>query len=81
MTLLEHYEEERNIGREEGLKEGLKEGISGTVEILREMCMDDGCIVLKIMEKYHLSRYEAEEYIKEDVSVAIIGGKNDKSAL
>ena len=43
--------------------------------------MDDGSIVLKIMEKYHLSRYEAEEYIKEDVSVAIIGGKNDKSAL
>lgn len=59
--------EGREAGKEAGLKEGkeagLKDGISGTVNILRSMNIDDNTIVIKLCEQYKLTESEAKEYI------------------
>ena len=49
--------------RNEGINEGRSEGISGTVDILRDIGLDDKSIITKIMEKYNLSQKEAEGYV------------------
>ena len=59
--------EGREAGKEVGLKEGKKVGlkiaISGTVNILRSMNVDDNTIVIKLCEQYKLTESEAKEYI------------------
>ena len=53
----------RNEGINEGINEGRSEGISGTVDILRDIGLDDKSIITKISEKYNLSQKEAEGYV------------------
>ena len=43
--------------------EGRSEGISGAVDMLRDMGLDDRSIIDKIREKYNLSQKEAEGYV------------------
>ena len=52
-----------NKGINEGRSEGRSEGISGTVDILRDIGLDDKSIIAKISEKYNLSQKEAEGYV------------------
>ena len=52
-----------NEGFNKGINEGRSEGISGTVDILRDMGLDDRSIIDKIREKYNLSQKEAEGYV------------------
>jgi hypothetical protein len=49
--------------RNEGINEGRSEGISGAVDMLRDIGLDDRSIITKIMEKYNLSQKEAEGYV------------------
>ncbi len=52
-----------NEGMNKGLNKGRSEGISGTVDILRDVGLDDKSIIDKIREKYELSQKEAEGYV------------------
>ena len=49
------------------LRNEWKEGISGTVDILREMDVDDRTIAQKIKEKYNLTPEAAAQYLKKPV--------------
>jgi len=57
------YKEEHEIGYKEGYEIGIKEAISGTVNILRSMNIDDNTIVIKLCEQYKLTESEAKEYM------------------
>ncbi len=64
-------EQERNAldlvkrsSEKKGIKKGLDQGISGAVEILKSLDVDDDTIVKKIVEKYGISEEKAKEYLK-----------------
>ncbi len=63
-------EEHEKIGREEGMKEGMKEGIKvGVVEVAKiyrdELGLAPSEITVKIMDRFNLSRDDAEKYVAE----------------
>ncbi len=57
------YKEEHEIGYKEGYEIGIKEAISGTVNILRSMNIDDDTIISKLREQYNITDSQAKEYI------------------
>jgi flagellar biosynthesis/type III secretory pathway protein FliH len=52
-----------DIGHEDGLKQGLKQGITASVELLKDMELDDATIIQKICEKYKLTPEQANKYL------------------
>ncbi|MBR3246205.1 MAG: hypothetical protein IKF90_26455 [Parasporobacterium sp.] len=56
-------EEGHAEGLEEGHTKGLEEGIKGTVEILRSLGIRENEIINQLMEKYALSKEQAESYV------------------
>ena len=60
-------EKEFNKALRNEWKEGREEGISGTVDILREMDVDDRTIAQKIKEKYNLTPEADAQYLKKPV--------------
>ena len=65
MTLLEHYELEREEGRKEGRKEGV---ILGAVETMVEDGRSEQEIIERIMRKYNLSSEKAAVYVNQVVA-------------
>ena len=53
----------REVARAEGLAEGRAEGIKVSIEMLKELCVSEEQILLKVMEKYNLSKEEAQTYL------------------
>ena len=56
-------EEGLEKGLQEGHTKGLEEGIKGTVEILRSLGIEENEIINQLMEKYALSKEQAESYV------------------
>jgi len=54
----------REEGLEQGLEEGLEQGRKAMVETLRELNLSEEEILIKLKEKFLLSRKEAEKYLK-----------------
>ena len=75
MTYELELKQQFSLGKEEGLEEGLEkglqeghtkgleEGIKGTVEILRSLGIEENEIINQLMEKYELSKEQAESYV------------------
>ncbi len=51
-------------GREEGIAEGMVRGIKNLIDSFKELEIDEKIIVQKLIEKYNLSKEEAEKYLK-----------------
>ena len=51
-------------GREEGIKEEREKSIKTLVGVYRELDFQDKIIVKKLIEKYNLTKEEAEKYLK-----------------
>ena len=51
-------------GREEGIKEEREKSIKTLVGVYRELDFEDEIIVKKLIEKYSLTKEEAEKYLK-----------------
>ena len=51
-------------GREEGREEGLRAGITGAISMLRRAGCSDSKITEELISTFHLSRDEAQAYIK-----------------
>lgn len=49
-------------GISKGISQGLDTGISGSVEILRSMNLDDDTIIEKICQQYGLDKEAAKKY-------------------
>ena len=69
MMLVTRDNEMRAEGRKEGIAIGESRGISGTVDILRDLGMDDLAIIGKIRDKYNLTQEQAEAYMKSPAMV------------
>ena len=54
----------RQEGREEGIAEGMVRGIKNLIDSFKELEIDEKIIVQKLIEKYNLSKEEAEKYLK-----------------
>ena len=63
MTYEQEMKHQFFLGKEEGRAEGLEEGIKGIVEILRSLGIKDEEIKNQLMEKYALSKEQAESYV------------------
>ena len=50
-------------GREEGIAEGMVRGIKNLIDSFKELEIDEKIIVQKLIEKYNLSKEEAEKYL------------------
>ena len=66
MCNLSEVVEERGIkkGVEQGLAQGIEQGIRGLVDILREMGTPREIIIDKIMEKFELTKAQAEKFVQ-----------------
>ena len=51
-------------GKEEGIKEEREKSIKTLVGVYRELDFQDKIIVKKLIEKYNLTKEEAEKYLK-----------------
>ena len=69
MTLLEHYEIEREEGRAEGLAEGraegLAEGILGSITIMSEVGKSEEQMIEQLIKVYGISESDAKKYIEQ----------------
>ena len=54
----------RQEGREEGIAEGMVRGIKNLIDSFKELEIDEKIIVQKLIEKYNLSKEEAEKYLR-----------------
>ena len=65
MALKSEHREGREEGREEGIAKGREKGLAeGIISICREMAhMEDQEIIRILMEKMHVSREKAAEYL------------------
>ena len=74
-------EEGKRIGEERGIKIGEERGIKigeargiktgvifGAIDMMRDDGKDEDTILKKLMEKYDLSRPDAEKYLRESIS-------------
>ena len=50
-------------GRQEGIAEGMVRGIKNLIDSFKELEIDEKIIVQKLIEKYNLSKEEAEKYL------------------
>ncbi len=57
----ESIEEGMEMGRREGMEKGL---VLGTIRIMRDMRMPTPAIKEKILDMYHLSEEDAEDYLQ-----------------
>ena len=62
--LLQGREEGRKEGQEKGREEGLRAGIAGAIAMLRRAGCSDSKIAEELILTFHLSRDEAQAYIK-----------------
>ena len=46
-----------------GLEQGIQQGITASVELLKDMDLDDATIIQKICEKYKLTPEQANKYL------------------
>ena len=53
-------------GIEQGMEQGIRQGIEALMSSLREFGVEDDMIVKKIQEKFHISKEEAEKYVKDN---------------
>ena len=53
-------------GIKQGMERGIKQGIEALMSSLREFGVEDDMIVKKIQEKFHVSKEEAEKYVKNN---------------
>ncbi len=51
-------------GREEGIAEGMVRGIKNLIDSFKELGIDEKIIVQKLIEKYNLTKEEAEKYLR-----------------
>ena len=74
MSIYEYDEEEHmrmereeswQEGNREGLQTGRKEGIKALIETCQEFGQSSNIISAKLMEKFRLSKKEADRYIEE----------------
>ena len=65
MTLLEHYEIEREEGRAEGRAEGLAEGILGSITIMSEVGKSEEQMIEQLVKVYDISESDAQRYIEQ----------------
>ena len=52
-------------GREDGMEAGIVTGIRALIEMARECGLSDETLVVKLMDKFKISKDKAEEYIKQ----------------
>jgi hypothetical protein len=70
MCNLSEVVEERGIkkgveqGLTQGIEQGIEQGIRGLVDILREMGTPREIIIDKIMEKFALTKAQAEKFVQ-----------------
>lgn len=50
-------------GIHQGLEQGIQQGITASVELLKDMDLDDATIIQKICEKYKLTPGQANKYL------------------
>lgn len=50
-------------GIQQGLEQGIQQGITASVELLKDMELDDSTIIQKICEKYKLTPEQAKKYL------------------
>ena len=57
------HEDGLQQGLEQGIKQGIQQGITASVELLKDMELDDATIIQKICEKYKLTPEQANKYL------------------
>ena len=50
-------------GIQQGLEQGIQQGITASVELLKDMELDDATIIQKICEKYKLTPEQVNKYL------------------
>ena len=55
----------REDGYLEGREDGIETGVHALIELARECSLPDEKIVIKLMDKFGISRERAEEYIMQ----------------
>ena len=65
MLLEEGREEGREEGKTEGRKEEREEGIKVLIDSLRSFAIPEEQIISKLVEKYQLTKDEANAYLEE----------------
>ena len=53
-----------SISLAQGIEQGIEQGIRGLVDILREMGTPREIIIDKIMEKFELTKAQAEKFVQ-----------------
>ena len=63
-------EEMRSDAMTEGLVRGMEKGILGTIDICRDLGLDNNEIITRIIDKFSITQDEAEKYMRVALSNA-----------